>query len=102
MIPGTDKLKAVQEAQPPHTVKQIQQFLGLCNFFWGRHIQNFSHITLLLTNLMKKDAGGKHGSLPENAMQAFHHLQSLLCLHPFWHIQGLIHNRPNNQCFIWQ
>jgi hypothetical protein len=41
---------------------------------------------------MKKDAGWKHGGLPENAMQAFHHLQSLLCLHPFWHIQGLIHN----------
>ncbi len=43
IFPGTDKLKAVKDAQPPGNVKQICQFLGLCNFFWG-HIQNFTQI----------------------------------------------------------
>jgi hypothetical protein len=33
IFPGTDKLKAVRDAKPPENVKQIRQFLGLCNFF---------------------------------------------------------------------
>jgi hypothetical protein len=81
IFPGTDKLKAVHDAEPPQNVKQIRQFLGLSNFFRG-HIQNFAQITSPLTNLMKKDAGWKRGSLPENALRAFRHLQSLLCSQP--------------------
>jgi hypothetical protein len=81
IFPGTDKLKAVRDAEPPQNVKQIGQFLGLCNFFWG-HIQNFAQITSPLTNLTKKDAGWKWGSLLENALLAFWHLQSLLCSEP--------------------
>jgi Reverse transcriptase (RNA-dependent DNA polymerase) len=78
---GTDKLKAVKEAQPPDNVKQICQFLGLCNFFRG-HIQNFTQIMSPLTHLTKKDSGWKRGPLPENTLRAFRHLQSLLCLQP--------------------
>ncbi len=81
IFPVTDKLKAVRDAEPPQNVKQIRQFLGLCNFF-RRHIQNFAQITSPLTNLTKKDAGWKRGSLPENALRAFRHLQSLLCSQP--------------------
>ena len=33
IFPGTDKLKAVIDAKSPENVKQIRQFLGLCNFF---------------------------------------------------------------------
>jgi hypothetical protein len=53
IFPGTDKFKAVKEGKPPENVKQIMQFLGLCNFFQG-HIQNFAQITSPLTNLTKK------------------------------------------------
>ncbi len=81
IFPGTDKLKAVRDAEPPQNVKQIRQFLGLCNFFRG-HIQNFAQITSPLTHLTKKDSGWKQGSLPENALRAFRHLQSLLCSQP--------------------
>jgi hypothetical protein len=81
IFPGSDKLKAVKEAQPPGNVKQIRQFLGLCNFFRG-HIQNFAQITSPLTNLTKKDSGWKKGVLPENALRAFRHLQTLLCSQP--------------------
>jgi hypothetical protein len=58
IFPGSDKLKAVKDAKPPENVKQIRQFLGLCNFFRG-HIQNFAQITSPLTNLTKKDSGWK-------------------------------------------
>ncbi len=81
IFPGTDKLKAVKEAQPPGNVKQIRQFLGLCNFFRG-HIQNFAQITSPLTNLTKKESGWKKGALPEGALRAFRHLQTLLCSQP--------------------
>jgi hypothetical protein len=78
IFPGSDKLKAVKEAQPPENVKQICQFLGLCNFFQG-HIQNFAQITSPLIQLTKKDSSWKRGPLPENALRAFCHLQSLIC-----------------------
>jgi len=81
IFPGMDKLKAVKEAKPPENVKQIRQFLGLCNFFRG-HIQNFAQITSPLTQLTKKDSSWKWGSLPEHALRAFWHLQSLLCSQP--------------------
>ncbi len=81
IFPGADKLKAVKEALPPENVKQICQFLGLCSFFRG-HIQNFAQITSPLTQLTKKDSSWKRGPLPENALRAFHHLQSLLCSEP--------------------
>jgi hypothetical protein len=81
IFPGTDKLNTVKDAKPPENVKQIRQFLGLCNFFRG-HIQNFAEITSPLTNLTKKDSIWKWGSLPEHALGAFRHLQSLLCLQP--------------------
>jgi hypothetical protein len=67
IFPGTDKLKAVKEAQPPKNIKQICQFLSLCNFFRG-HIQNFAQITPPLTQLTKKDSGWKHGPLPESPL----------------------------------
>jgi hypothetical protein len=67
IFPRTDKLKAIKEPKPPENVKQIGQFLGLCNFFRG-HIQNFAQITSPLTQLTKKDSAWKRGSLPEHAL----------------------------------
>jgi hypothetical protein len=81
IIPGTDKLKAVRDAPPPSTVRQVRQFLGLCNFFRG-HIQHFAQLTAPLTNLTKKDSSWKKGALPAAALRAFRHLQSLLCSEP--------------------
>jgi hypothetical protein len=60
IFPRADKLKAVKEALPPENVKQIRQFLGLCNFFRG-HIQNFAQITLPLTQLTKRTPAGSAG-----------------------------------------
>ena len=41
--PGVDKLKAVAKAPAPTSVKEVRQFLGLCNFF-RNHVRNFSQL----------------------------------------------------------
>jgi hypothetical protein len=51
--PGTDTLKAVKNATHPSYVHEVQQFLGLCNFFRS-HVRNFAQITSSLTALTRK------------------------------------------------
>ena len=53
--PGTDKLKAVEKANPLTTLHEIRQFLGLCNFFRA-HVRNFAQLTAPLTALTHKDS----------------------------------------------
>ena len=79
--PGTDKLKAVSQAQPPATVKEVRQFLGLCNFF-RTHVRNFAQVSAPLTALTRKDATWVNNQLPPAAMTAFRELQSILCSEP--------------------
>jgi hypothetical protein len=79
--PGTDKLKAVRAAKPPETVRQVRQFLGLCNFF-RNHVKNFAQISGPLTRLTRKDTPWRSGPLPPDALQAFHSLQTMLCTEP--------------------
>ena len=79
--PGTDKLKAVNQAQPPSTVKEVRQFLGLCNFF-RTHVRNFAQVSAPLTALTRKDATWINNQMPPAAMTAFRELQSILCSEP--------------------
>jgi hypothetical protein len=80
--PGTDKLKAVQLAPPPSSVKEVRQFLGLCNFF-RTHVRNFAQISAPLTALTRKDSGfTAKVPLPAPALAAFRELQSILCSEP--------------------
>ena len=44
IIPGSDKLKAIQDLAPPSNVHEVCQFLGLCNFFQN-HVKNFMQIS---------------------------------------------------------
>jgi hypothetical protein len=61
--PGIDKLKAVKNAPPPSNIHEVQQFLGLCNFFHG-HESNFSQLTSPLTALTKKNVLGREVNFP--------------------------------------
>ena len=79
--PGIDKLKAVAKAPAPTSVKEVRQFLGLCNFF-RNHVRNFSQISAPLTEMTKKECHWKGGELPAKAMTAFRELQSYLCSEP--------------------
>jgi hypothetical protein len=79
--PGIDKLKAVKLATPPKSIKEIRQFVGLCNFF-RTHVRNFAQISAPLVQLTRKDSGWRKGELPPEALQAFHQLQNSLCSEP--------------------
>jgi hypothetical protein len=48
------KLKAIQEWPLPWMVKDIQKFLGFCNFY-RRFVKDYSHIAQPLFNLTKKE-----------------------------------------------
>jgi hypothetical protein len=48
------KLKAIQDWPLPQTVKDVQKFLGFCNFYC-RFVKDYSHIARPLFNLTKKE-----------------------------------------------
>ena len=50
--PGIDNLKAVALATSPNSVREVRQFLGLCNFF-RTHVKNFAQISAPLTTLTR-------------------------------------------------
>jgi hypothetical protein len=52
------KVATVPEWQVPQTVKDVQSFLGFCNFY-RRFIKSFSYIAKPLTELTKKVGNGK-------------------------------------------
>jgi hypothetical protein len=49
------KLKAIQDWPLPQTVKEVQKFLGFCNFYC-RFVKDYSHIAWPLFNLTKKES----------------------------------------------
>ena len=53
--PNPTKLRAILDAPVPSNVKQVQSYLGLCNFY-SRFIPNFAHCMSPLYALLKKDA----------------------------------------------
>ena len=52
--PSNEKLRAILDAPSPKNVKELQSFIGLCNFY-HRFIQNFSLKFKPLYDLLKKD-----------------------------------------------
>lgn len=56
-------------AKPPHTKRQLRQFLGLCG--WLREfVPNFSHLIIPLTTLLSNKQNFKWGPSQEQAFQA--------------------------------
>lgn len=51
--PNFEKVRAIIQAPAPKDVKQIQAFIGLCNFY-NRFIPNFSDTLSPLYALLKK------------------------------------------------
>jgi len=79
--PGTYKTAVIRNAEPPSTVHQVRQFMGLCNFF-RNHIKDYSRKAAPLHNLTKKDCDWTGGPLPEDAQQAFTELKTSLSSQP--------------------
>ena len=82
VTPGKDKLKAVREAPAPQTVREVRQFLGLCNFF-RNHVRDFSRVAQPLIQLTCKASDWKERTpLPEAAHHSFCQLKNILCSEP--------------------
>ena len=81
IMPGTDKLQAIERAPAPTSISQIRAFLGLCNFFRS-HVYRYSQVAAPLIKLLKKDSGWKGPNLPPEAMQAFEDLKLALISEP--------------------
>ena len=72
--PNLLKVKAVQQYPQPTNPKEIKQFLGLTGFYRG-FVKDYGQIASPLTDLLKKDAKFKWGSIEE---RAFNTLKSAL------------------------
>jgi hypothetical protein len=72
------KVSAVQNWQPPATVKGVQSFLGFCNFY-RRFIRDYGRIAKPLHRLTKHDAVFEFDN---NCQAAFEELKDRLCSSP--------------------
>jgi hypothetical protein len=81
----SEKVKAIQDWPVPQKVKDIQSFLGFCNFY--RHfIPSYSNITIPLTCLIQKPSGFGRKRLRTHLI----HLKRLSELRQFYIIGNLI------------
>ena len=74
----TGKIKAISEREPPKTVKQIQQFLGICNYY-RRFIKEYAKIAQPLFKLLKTEEKFVWG---EEQTTAFERLKMELVSYP--------------------
>ena len=81
IAPGKEKLISVKEFSPPVSLKQIREFVGLCNYF-RFFIPKFAYFLAILTNLTRANSGYSGGKLPLLALSAFEFLRKKLCESP--------------------
>ena len=63
-----EKIRAINDWEEPRTVKQVQAFLGLCNFY-RRFIRSFGAIARPLTQLTRKDVLFRFGDAERRAFE---------------------------------
>lgn len=76
--PDPRNLEPIRNAKPPKTVKELQSFLGYCNFY-RKHIPGFSVIAKDLYELLHKD---KAFVWTQQCEESFRRLQNALCSAP--------------------
>ena len=79
--PGDLKVKAIKNWQPPISVSQVREYLGLCGWY-RRMVPRFSHIAQPLTALTRKTSTWSGGKLPPAAEKAFYQLRDILTSEP--------------------
>jgi hypothetical protein len=73
-----EKIDAISKRTPPTNVKQLQQFIGLCNYY-RKFVKDFSKTAAPLNKLLKKD---EKWSWDNDCKQAFENLKSKLVDYP--------------------
>ena len=74
VLPDPEKVKIIQDWQPPTNPKQVRQFLGLANYY-RRFVEKYSSIAKPLQNLTKKD---EPWNWTEKCQKAFNILRNSL------------------------
>ena len=54
ICPKIDRVKAIQDLEPPKTKKQLRSFLGMISFY-RKFLPNLSTVTSKLTDMLKKE-----------------------------------------------
>jgi hypothetical protein len=72
------KIQVILDRQPPTNKKQVQEFLGLPNYY-RKFIKNFSEITLPISNLLKQNV---IFNWDDNCNKAFNILKDKLTSYP--------------------
>ncbi|KAB5588096.1 Transposon Tf2-7 polyprotein [Ceratobasidium theobromae] len=73
-----EKIEAIQQWKTPSSLKELQAFLGFCNFY-RRFINKFSKVAKPLTNMTKK---GREWEWTEEMESAFLSLKNMVCTAP--------------------
>jgi hypothetical protein len=81
ILPGFDKLAALEKLPPPKDILEVRQFVGLANFF-RNHVRNFAKVSGPLTALTSKKSTWKGGELPADAMVAYKEVRQALLTEP--------------------
>lgn len=75
VLPNPDKINAIVNAPAPSDVKQLQSFIGICNFYC-RFIHKFSSLMSPLYELLKKNVTFVWKETHQNAFEAIKDLFS--------------------------
>ena len=88
IIPGgvkmeADKTSAVRDWAVPQSKKQLQSFLGFCNFYRD-FVNGYAHLTAPLTDMLRDSVAhaALPNPLPDTAMKAFLALKEAMCRAP--------------------
>ncbi|KAE9522399.1 hypothetical protein AGLY_017230 [Aphis glycines] len=89
---NSEKIRSIQEFQPPRNQKQARAFLGFINFY-RKYIRDLSQLTGKISQLMKKDKVLQWG---DEQQQAFEQIKKCF-------LDDIIIKYPNfEQPFFWQ
>ena len=86
-----ERVRTISEWPEPKTLKEVQAFLGLCNFY-RRFVERYSKTALALTNLTKKD---QKFVFSDAARRAFEKLKDAFTRAPL-----LVHFKPELPCYV--
>ena len=67
-----EKIKPLQDWQPPTTLRDLQAFLGFCNYY-RRFLRGYSSLARPLTSLLKKDVKFVWGLAQQQAFDTLRH-----------------------------
>ena len=86
------RTESIKDRLPPKNIKQLQQFLGLCNYY-KKFIQGLAEIAVPLYNLLKKD---QKWQWAEDCQNAFDTLKTKLISPPCLRLPD-----PNKQYYLY-